>query len=302
LYGEANVLRLVGGRINDPLFFEAPQFVYSDFMSTAMVRIYTPEGFVIAADGYPFSTQKIFPAIGPNYKLAYGLVGWAGVRDDETGWRVSWAEECEQIESNLAKMKMDNMGKYAKTFTQMLEGQVTNKISQLRAEGTISDNDYAQLQREQKDSKIHFAGYFNGVPKMVVSRIHFDLPESSASLEAPPQQCEPDLHCLFGSGEIRKVLRLSAEPSFSQPPEALEPARHIWKRYRTANVVKLIERRGVSLAEAIEAAKDYIDACKDSEAIKIDKKACEEIAGHVHVATIKPNQGFEWVIQPKITE
>jgi hypothetical protein len=57
--------------------------------------------------------------------------------------------------------------------------------------------------------------------------------------------------------------------------------------------VSLIHRQAISIDQAIEAAKDYIEACKDPEARKIDETACKEIAGHFHVATIKPTEGFD---------
>jgi hypothetical protein len=175
---------------------------------------------------------------------------------------------------------------------------VTAKIAQARTEGKISDEDYAQKLQGQKDSSIHFAGYFNGVPKMVVSQIRFDLPESSASLAHSPEDCDPYLQYLFGSAKIRELLSTPTEPVMGETAEVLQAKKYIWQRYRTPNLASLIQRREVLLAEAVEAAKDYIEACKDPEAIKIEKRACEEIAGDVHIAKITRSGGFAWVEPP----
>lgn len=58
-------------------------------MSTAIARIYTPEGFVVAADGRAYdpdnrmvisdSVQKIFPIEQSRRRLAYALAGTAGL-------------------------------------------------------------------------------------------------------------------------------------------------------------------------------------------------------------------------------
>jgi hypothetical protein len=201
------MLKLLGGGIHDALFSSTAQLLYFESMSTAMVRIYTPKGFVVAADGYPSgSDQKIYPANGPTYSLAYGFVGWAGLHDDETGWHISWSDESQQIAAKLANLSIDDMGKYAKTFARMTGQHITEKIVQLRNDGTISEDGYAMLKAQPTDCSIHFAGYFKGVPKMVVAQIDFVFPESSARLADSPKDCEPYDHFLFGSAKIRELV------------------------------------------------------------------------------------------------
>lgn len=294
------MLRLVNERIHDSLFFRPRQFVYSGSMSTAMVRIYTPDGFVIAADGYPsLNAQKIFPASGSSYSLAYGLVGWADVSEDEKGWRVSWAEESQGIATRLAEMSFGKMEDYVSMFTRMLESQVRDKILHLKAKDEISEEDYTNQLQGAKESSLHFAGYFDGIPKMVTSHIHFDLPRSSASLSLGPETCAPYLHYLYGSQGIRELISTPTEPVpiDGEAAEVQDARRHIWQRYRTRNLASLIHRHDITYSEAIEAARDYIEACKDPEAKKIDYKACLEIAGKIHIAKVTES-GFEWVDPP----
>jgi hypothetical protein len=53
-----------------------------------------------------------------------------------------------------------------------------------------------------------------------------------------------------------------------------------------------------SLQGAAYFAKGYIEACSSPLALKFDP-TCEELGGHIHVATITPQDGFRWVIPPK---
>lgn len=53
-----------------------------------------------------------------------------------------------------------------------------------------------------------------------------------------------------------------------------------------------------SLADAVEAARSYISSCSDPESLAIEPEVCAKIGGHVHVATITPDAGFQWAIPP----
>lgn len=67
-----------------------------------------------------------------------------------------------------------------------------------------------------------------------------------------------------------------------------------FEKYKTPSFRKLIRRQGASLQEAIEAATNYIEACSQPEAKALDE-ACGSIGGRIHIATIKPTEGFAWV-------
>jgi hypothetical protein len=51
------------------------------------------------------------------------------------------------------------------------------------------------------------------------------------------------------------------------------------------------------LQEAACYAKGYIDAFASPLALTLDP-SCEAIGGHVHVATVTPGDGFQWVVRP----
>ncbi len=58
------------------------------------------------------------------------------------------------------------------------------------------------------------------------------------------------------------------------------------------------EPNRMTLQDALEGAKALILAHSDPEAIKIDAK-CLAVGGHIHAATITPDEGFQWVIAPQ---
>jgi hypothetical protein len=54
---------------------------------------------------------------------------------------------------------------------------------------------------------------------------------------------------------------------------------------------------GKTLGGAIAHARGYIEACCDPMAMEIDTQ-CETIGGHIHVATVTRESGFQWFIPP----
>ena len=54
----------------------------------------------------------------------------------------------------------------------------------------------------------------------------------------------------------------------------------------------------VSLADAVEAGRNYIEACSSPIARELDNESCRGIGGHIHIATIT-RDGFSWIAAPK---
>jgi hypothetical protein len=52
-----------------------------------------------------------------------------------------------------------------------------------------------------------------------------------------------------------------------------------------------------SLEDAAGWVRGYIEACCSPVALKYDP-GCEGLGGHIHVATISPQNGFRWVVEP----
>jgi hypothetical protein len=57
-----------------------------------------------------------------------------------------------------------------------------------------------------------------------------------------------------------------------------------------------------SLDEAVDEATRYINSCSDPDSKAIDPEACAKIGGHIHVATITKDAGFQWAIPPIVEE
>jgi hypothetical protein len=54
---------------------------------------------------------------------------------------------------------------------------------------------------------------------------------------------------------------------------------------------------GSTLEDAIGFVTSYVEACSSEVALKLDP-TCEDIGGHIHVATVTPATGFRWIVQP----
>src|ERR1039458_8403395 len=93
------------------------QVLYSGTMPTAIVPIYTPEGFVVASDRYRdkdyLDAQKVFH-LSP--RTSYAISGWAGVSDEETGVGISFAGECNDVATALDMHGFTDLKSYGETF------------------------------------------------------------------------------------------------------------------------------------------------------------------------------------------
>jgi hypothetical protein len=55
----------------------------------------------------------------------------------------------------------------------------------------------------------------------------------------------------------------------------------------------------IPLSAAIDAARNFIGACSDPIAQEITGETYQRIGGEIHLATITPNEGFQWNIRPE---
>lgn len=127
-------------------------------MLTAIVRIYTPEGFVIAADGYSddadapaFNCRKVFPTNGTFGNLAFGIsmLGSALFTNDSTGaaLRILFARECQQVADKLQSNTPKSLNDYAEKFSRPFLEQVQFRIDKGAEEGIVSPSDYAEWKK-----------------------------------------------------------------------------------------------------------------------------------------------------------
>jgi hypothetical protein len=93
----------------------------------------------------------------------------------------------------------------------------------------------------------------------------------------------PNDRYLVGSEKIASLLAESDADEFA--------------KYKKPAFKKLAGNVEVSLQEAVEAAKSYIEACFTTKARELDP-ACKFIGGHVWIATLTSAEGFKWFETP----
>lgn len=297
---------------HDPFTAITP-LVYCVPMSTAVVRIYTPEGFVIAADGYSddtdtpeFNCQKIFPIKGTFGTLAFGIsmLGSALFTNDVTGatLKIVFGQECQHTADKLQSYTPKSLNDYADQFSRLFLEQVQFRIAKGAEEGIVSGSDYSEWKKSGALTLLHFAGYIASgnagnplLPSMATNTVRL----ADGSVEPGPALLNishsPAVGFFYGSQQILSILQ-SEGAQFSKHSEREQDrlALRIWQQYSKPAHRDLKEGRGISLSSAIEAATSYIQACSDVEARKIDQQ-CRSIGGKIHVATITLKDGFKWV-------
>jgi hypothetical protein len=242
-------------------------------MSTAIARIVTPEGFVIAADGRAFdkikqvvvseSEQKIFPVSGT--RLAYSIAGTNLITRGETD---------------------DIVFDFSIEIPKVLNGLPRNLIGIDQFVENLADGIYAALSA---------ANELAGKGKIT----KWPAPERDETT-----MILIDGH--YGSrAEQRDVVFYHERPSLNSLRIERNGGRWIgsqrmidvlsnWNDPRLA-VYKFPFNKPSNLPDAISTAKKYILAYSDPEAHEIDAKESRSIGRRIHIATITTSDGFQWV-------
>ena len=244
-------------------------------MPTAIFMIYTRDGFVIASDGKGSGRresdgeQKIFEASGPDWCLACGVSGAASAIDDNTG-RDAFKDEYSRIINKLKLLNPPNLINYADNF-----------ISEVGAFWYPEISTHPKVPRTS--IKVQLAGYFKGQPGIAERELSFDrngnAPTESVEISCP----KPSRDSLVGSLPIKHRV-LAGHDDF--------------QKFKTVGLAKIEAKDpSISLQEAMEAATQYIEACKSPKAREIDSY-CKTIGGLICTAILTPTKGFEWKQQP----
>jgi hypothetical protein len=239
-------------------------------MSTAIARIYTPDGFVVAADGRAYnsdkqkvvsdSVQKIFCINQPSRVLmAYTLAGNVGLAREDSEVIFDFVTETAKAVETLSPRIPKTVWHYAKTLSDALLQPLALARKALKRET-----------EGEPETWIFLDGYYDGRPKR--AHIKFD------NQQVPEVGTEPELYSGqvlgYGSQEIFRLMA-SDDPrleAYRTPPRSYDSIR---------------------LPEAVEIAKQNVRAHGDPEALKIDPK-CAAMGGRTLIATITYD-GFKWV-------
>jgi len=256
-------------------------------MPTAIALTYTREGFAIAADGrerdggkvITDSCQKIFLISDQNLALAYAFCGRVGWECDGGKTTVDLRPNIHNVLAQGSPVRHTNLLSYTTEFSEGVYGI----LRQLQSEQKLDPLPMKPLDR-QGDAYVIFtmfvAGYVHGKPAWnFVPFMHQNQQLLKPAVKADyPLQKQP---AIYGPKEISDRLFKYPDPKLSA--------------YR---VQRFHQEKEPALVDGIEAMKNYIRACCDPEIAKLDPEMCAGVGGHIQIATVTPEKGFSWIINP----
>lgn len=251
-------------------FYEPDEILDSCIdMPTSIVRIYTPEGFVVAADGREYdpkskkvlsnSFRKIFTVEEAGRRLTYALSGTNKITlHDST--EIDMVPAIHAAVAALTDKKLRGLEDYAKALTEGL--------------GDLPKRD------KEKPTIVYLDGYYNGQADRVHIKIFHDEDKKPKSYL---DSLDPGHTIGCGSNIIFDALRSNSDSRLAQ--------------YRSS--AWDVRRDARTLQNAIDIAKSWMDAHCGPEALGIDPQNCVAIGGIAHMCIVRPNAEFKWMYRNK---
>jgi hypothetical protein len=266
-------------------------------MATALVHIYSEDGLVIAADGFNYlrsaagleltstCAQKIYERSGIDRQVACSFTGRISIFNKADQNVFDFVSASRDAARAVGSVPVRDANEFAAQICPLIQ----QRLAAVKESGGLdlypSPMPLQVGERGRTIVHIHLDGYFNGHPYRIGIRFFHDNQELG---------WEPNLHELnnsrkslfYGSTRVADLLFRGNDPRL--------------EKYRTP-ACKLISGRlndpdiAVSLRDAVEAARNFIEACSDPIAQEIDGEDYQRIGGRIHIATITPNDGFRWV-------
>jgi hypothetical protein len=258
------------------LYEARPLFPNPEDVSTAIVRIYTPGGFVVAAEGRKYEyekkivvsdiSQKIFPIEEGETRLAYTIGGTVQLTtpNDEVVYDITAA--IHSAIDQLVPSEIKSLWHYGEALSKAIQELPPEAVSVVI--GT------------EVPTMISFDGYYKGKPKRATVRMFYDGQEPEVSVD------RLRVGYPLGSGSMAVIVALLT----GGRPELLASYRSSFAEFQYENV---------TLSQAIEVAKSMVAAQCDPEALKLDPM-CIAMGGHIHLCTVTPD-AFRWIIEPAKT-
>ena len=266
-------------------------------MPTAIIIMYTKEGFAFAADGLQCrddgtpvreDAQKIFPAQGLQRCLAYALAGCVGI-GPQTGPEVffDFVSESAKVIESLKATSFFGIQKYSQEVADGIAQKLTASVADANAKGIETDYPVIpaftyQNERGHTIARLYAAGYYRGHPRWA----HMRFFHSDQKLERPTVETgvmSPGNSLGYGSKIVAEHLYSTDDPLFSQ--------------YRTVRHSR-VQERDITLSEALELVKQTVLAQASQQAKEIDPAVCRQIGGKLHAAVITRQGGFRWDTPP----
>ena len=252
-------------------------------MPTAILTLYTSEGWVIAADGLGTlddgserneNTQKIFPVEGR--PLAYVLLGTTKLLKDgqvslDLGLGIS----------NSAKALASRNPSDAVLYLDRLCRPLHKSLLNAKNNGLVRYPERTERPPEPGATIVwvFLVGYYENRPTSAHCRL-FHRNQKLAGIAPQIDGVKPGWYRAHGSEKVWNLVDVPLDITFS--------------KYRTA--IPKPEQFGLS--QAIEWTKTRIQVCCDPKAKEIDPDNCNKIGGRIHIATITPERGFRWEEPP----
>jgi hypothetical protein len=248
-------------------------------MSTAIARIYTPDGFVIAADGRKLNgqtgevandeVQKIFPL---HYQAGDMSCAIAGVAQFARDYGLfDFGAEAGRAALAIAKRQARNHYEYS----ELLAREICRSLEVFSPASLCSGTERA--------TRLFLDGYFDGRP--VRSKIELTYRTNGADVQVSPEELVPGEVKVYGSKLIWAMLFGSLAhnrlPLYRQACQMAKPT---------------------AMAQATRVALNVIRAHCCPEAMSIDPEMCAAVGGHIHIATVTQSDGFKWALGPRAAE
>ncbi len=250
-------------------------------MPTAIFTLYTPQGWVIAADGLGMlsdgsnpdnNVQKIFPIEGRS--LAYALAGSTKLFHQQNA--IDLGLEVANAVKALSSRNLSDSSLYLERIC----GPLRKSLLRAKKQGLVLQGIEVPPEPGQLILWVFLIGYFDGKPTLAHCRI-FHRNQKLAGISANVDPVEPGWSRSHGPQKVWKILE--------------DPQNQTFETYKTP----LPESRMITLIQGIESARNHIQVCYNPKAREIAPETCEKIGGHIHVATITPERGFQWVEPPR---
>jgi hypothetical protein len=244
---------------------------------TATATMYTQFGFAIAADGRQRwgniptrddfiqqsesdTVQKIFAFSSNGVVLAYFIRGHIANRDRSFDLETA-------LEKELAPWRAASITDLA-AFLRTIGTGLEQYIRLAHSEGRVE---------EYPETYIEFMGYLGTQPFWVeLQFLRFGNVNTGLLYELSPRTMWPGA-CLVSGSLIIRDLIFRGHPAFS-------------------GFCNLFDYKK-SLEQAARYVNGYIQACCSPIAIQFDPD-CAGLGGHIHVATVTPESGFQWFVEP----
>ena len=253
-------------------------------MSTAIVGFHTATGYLVAADGRSCnsdltvssdSVQKIFDISRITGPLAFSLTGNATIVDGSGNVAIDFAREVRELCRDLASQRSNSLAGFSTRIGRSLHGL----LAAGKEKGVFSlpaDIGGPDPRKSESDIvTVLFWGYWDGEPQQAALRL-----SQKSQVLGSPDISDQGAEFKTGSNLVDRAIR-------SDPEDELQD----FSQYRPQPIPK-----EPTMGWCLDFAIKYISACASPQGARLDYK-CRSIGGRIHVATITPTEGFQWVAE-----